>query len=694
MRRLLCLLLLFPSLARADEGFWTVEHFPAARVKEKFGVEVGQDVLDHLMRSSVAIGGQTGAFVSPRGLMVVKHGTVKSCLIGQSELRRSSGRLAGLCQSQALRRAVPLFDHWYCQPLDRAAGYDYLGPGYLARAPADELSCPNLIASQVIESRDVTEQVQARASGLSVEARIKLERRAMGELEAECRKQSSQDLCQVVALHGGGRFQLYRSRVYRDVRLVFAPERRVADFGDIQDNLIFPDHDFKTAFVRAYRDGRPAQTPDYLRWSTRRLHDGELTLMIGHPPSTDRYALASRLEREAERVRGRLALHLEQRGVLSELAVQRPELAPGFDFDDKNFAIVNVENRGPSDRVIRQRAERERLLVETLARRGDPQLAEMKAALDEAARSHAVFQASKARSMAVTALDWSPALDLADAALKLARPREAERARLLLERPQSFDEEVEIARLAMVIRKLQEVLPPGDPLLLQVTGGDTARERASGLIRQTGLSRLAFRRRLAQGGAAAVDAAHDPLIELLRSIYPAVIDVVRVSARADGLGERAALLLESARYRLDGEDVYPEGTGTVRVAFGACQGLTEGGRAVAPVTTLGDLFALSRDHGPYQLPESWTKVRGSLDLSAPLNVATTNDMRAPALLVDAGGQLLGMGFVGNRQSAAFEEYDPRARQVSVHNAAVVEVLRHVYHAGELLEELGSGPAAR
>jgi hypothetical protein len=689
-RFLLLVLLLLPSISRADEGFWMAEHFPAARVKEKFGVEIGPEVFDHLVKSSVSIGRHTGAFVSPRGLIVVKHGTAKGCLIGQSELRRSSGRLASLCQSQALRRALPIFDRWYCQPLDRAAGYDYLAHGHLARTAEEELRCPNLSASQLVESTDVTDRIRARSAGRPLDERLEAERQASAVVEGECRKRS-QDSCQVVALHGGARFQLYRSRVYQDVRLVFAPERRVADFGDIQDHMIFPDHDFKVAFVRAYRDGRPAQTPDHLSWSTRPLKEGELTLMVGHPPYADRYALASRLERQRESGLAQLALHLEQRGLLDQLAAERPELASGFDFDDKNFSIVNNENRrqGLSDAVIRRRAEGERQLIEALARRSDPQLEEVKKALEEAARAHALFQTGKARSLALMALDWSPALDLADAALKLARPGQAERARQLLERPQSFDEEVESARLAMILRRLQEVLMPGDPLLATVTAGQSARDRAADLVHRSGLRRLSFRRRLAQGGPAAVDAARDPLIELVREIYPEIRASYLLSARAESAGWRAANLLESVRYRLGGEDVYPEGTGTIRLSYGAYRGFTEGGRAVAPLTTLGDLFALSRAHGPYQLPEAWVAARSTLDLATPLDVATTNDMIAPALLVDARGALLGMGFMGNRPSATFEEYDPRAREVSVHNAAVVEVLRRVYHAGELLEELGS-----
>ncbi len=64
--------------------------------------------------------------------------------------------------------------------------------------------------------------------------------------------------CDVVSLYHGGVYDLYRYRRYDDVRLVFAPEFSVAQFGGDPDNFNFPRFDFDIGMVRAY-DGRKAR---------------------------------------------------------------------------------------------------------------------------------------------------------------------------------------------------------------------------------------------------------------------------------------------------------------------------------------------------------------------------------------------------------------------------------------------------
>ena len=64
--------------------------------------------------------------------------------------------------------------------------------------------------------------------------------------------------CDVVSLYHGGIYDLYRYKRYTDVRLVFAPEYAVAQFGGDPDNFNFPRFDFDIGIVRAYENGKPA----------------------------------------------------------------------------------------------------------------------------------------------------------------------------------------------------------------------------------------------------------------------------------------------------------------------------------------------------------------------------------------------------------------------------------------------------
>jgi hypothetical protein len=680
--------------AGADEGFWTPDGFPRKLVKDRYGVELSDALLHRAARAAIRFSsdGGSGALVSPHGLIAIKHGYSKGCLHAVREARRAAGRFARFCQDQAVRKAIPLFDRLYCRPLDRAGDYDFIERGYLARTQEEELRCPGLEVTRLVEVSDVTAAMRAAMAalpdGASPADRTRAEQKAQQRLEAACQRRP-EDSCQVATLFGGSRYQLYRSHRYSDVRLVFATERHMADFGDLQDHMTFPDHDFKTAFMRAYEGGRPARTPQHLPFSIRRLREGELTMMVAHP-GTPRGFLPSALERSRDSAAAQLSRMFELRGILSQLASQRPSLAPGFDFDDKNATILSMLNHlgELTPDLIQARAREQRQLLDELERRKDPGLPEIRQALAAAAQAHAAYVGDRERLLALGGLNLSGLCSMAFRVLSMLERPDSLSARQGLLVPDILDQKVETARFELMLRKLQETFPSGDPLLRKALGDVSSHERATALAQGTRLGDPAFRRDLVAGGKAAVDRARDPVIELMKSIEPELDALSKVWSTAWERDNHAADLLDAARYRLHGDDVYPNGTGTVRLSFGTLKSYRQGARTIAPVTTLADLFGMARSHGPYQLPADWLAARSSLDLSAPLNVASTNDMSDAAVLLDDRGDLVGVNFNSNRQGTHVVYTEAQSRLVAVHNAAVVQILRHVYRADRLLAELG------
>ncbi len=83
-----------------------------------------------------------------------------------------------------------------------------------------------------------------------------------------------------------------------------------------------------------------------------------------------------------------------------------------------------------------------------------------------------------------------------------------------------------------------------------------------------------------------------------------------------------------------------------------------------------------------------------------MNLVSTNDIiggNSGSPVVNHGGELVGLIFDGNIQSLAgnFVYDDTQNRAVSVHSAAMVEALRHVYDSAALAEELQPArPAGR
>ena len=71
--------LALPAL-RAEEGMWTFDNLPLKQLKEKYAFEPGQAWIDHVRLSTLTLGGCTGSFVSPDGLVVTNHHCTRGSL--------------------------------------------------------------------------------------------------------------------------------------------------------------------------------------------------------------------------------------------------------------------------------------------------------------------------------------------------------------------------------------------------------------------------------------------------------------------------------------------------------------------------------------------------------------------------------------------------------------------------------------
>ena len=68
------LLLLLPSLSRADEGMWLLNEPPRELLKKTYEFDLTDAWLERVMKASVRFNnGGSGGFVSPDGLVVTNH---------------------------------------------------------------------------------------------------------------------------------------------------------------------------------------------------------------------------------------------------------------------------------------------------------------------------------------------------------------------------------------------------------------------------------------------------------------------------------------------------------------------------------------------------------------------------------------------------------------------------------------------
>ena len=260
----------------ADEGLWLFNQFPKDVVKQKYSFEVTDQFLENLRLASLHVGAGSGAFVSPRGLIVTSRRAVAEC--------------AG--------KATP-----------------QIADPFLATTEAEEAKCAGVNADVLVSLEEVTKQVKQGVTDKMKPAEA-LERRnaSIAGIEKAC-AQKSGNVCAVVKLSSGERYDLYQYKRYADVRLVFAPEFGIANFGGSAAEVTYPRYSMDVAFLRAYENGQPAATPHFFRWSGEAVQENDLLFAPGSPISTVRLATAAQLDFYRDHVLNvavnRLALRIE-----------------------------------------------------------------------------------------------------------------------------------------------------------------------------------------------------------------------------------------------------------------------------------------------------------------------------------------------------------------------------------------------
>ncbi|MFU8822442.1 MAG: S46 family peptidase [Gammaproteobacteria bacterium] len=676
---LLCLPL--PLAAIADEGMWTIDNFPSARVAEKYDITIDETWLRAAQLATTRLeNGCTGSFASPDGLVLTNNHCVWDCVRNLSSDERN------------------LSDD-----------------GFMARERSGELRCPGEQISVLMAMEDVTSDVGKAVEGLD-DARANEARKArLTDLESACEEASGKTLsCEAVSLYNGGQYFIYQYKRYDDVRLVFAPELDIAAFGGDPDNFNFPRWSFDMSFLRAYEDGKPASTPHYFEWRKAGPAAAEPVLITGHPGGTDRSLTMAQLKvlrdvvypnwllRVAE-LRGRM-LEWQKTGPEAERIVQQEILLLENGIKVRYNQLRALHN----DEMMAVKAADERTLREKVAADETLQAAYGDAwdIIDGAMKTYrnmyeeylfielgAGFQGdlfNYARTIVRgTAERELPNSQRMRAYTDAALPQVEQR--LLANRPVSKD--FDKLRMSFSLDKMREWLGPDSKYVHIVLGKASPESLAAELVDGSGLADPAYRKALWEGGTAAVRASDDPMIKLVlridddaRALRKRYEDEVE-APRTWGEG-----MIADARFQVYGTDTYPDATFTLRVTYGAVKGWMEKGAWVDPMTHTRRLFERATGARPFRLPDSWVQAEAKLDPDTPFNFVATTDItggNSGSPILAADGALVGLAFDGNIHSIAGQYwFDQESnRTVGVNTAIMLEALETVYGAGHLLDEL-------
>ena len=679
----LCLgvILLCPAAVRADEGMWTYDHPPLKQLEERYGFKPDQAWFDHLRLSSASTGA-SASFVSADGLILTNHHVTLG----------------------------------YVQRLSTPE-HNYVRDGFYAKTLAEELPIPGASVSVVMSMEDVTDKVNAAVKPGATLAQAQEQReKAVAVLEAECLK-STGLRGDVVSLFGGSKHVLYRHKEYTDIRLAFTPELAAAFFGGDDDNFCYPRYDLDMSFVRAYENGQPAKVEHFLKTNPKGTADGDLVFVSGDPGRTERLLTVAMLDYQRDLVFPSMLERLkERRALLKAYGQKGPEQARRartyLYFLENSIKAREGEFRGLNDPVLMKRKmDAETALRAAVAK--DPALAAYGQAWRDLEQAQAWARAhEKERQFKMGLGDRSlmgSALLLVRYAQEITKP-DAERlagfhdadltSRLrMLTSPGPVYKDMEILTLTDELNYVVAGLGPDDPYVKTLLAGKTPEVMVKEAVDGTKLDDVAFRRELLKDKGKAILTSQDPMILLALRAEPTLRETRKLFRDHVEAVETAALTqVAKAGFAVYGESVYPDATGTLRLAFGKVAGYPFATTLVPPFTTFYGLYDRAYgfgQKGDFAIPPRTAARRDQLDLSTPLNLVCTADItggNSGSPLVDREGRLVGLVFDGNMQSHpnTFVYDETQARCVAVDIRGILESLRKLYDAGPLAEEMVKG----
>ncbi len=639
----LALLLSLTSTTLAQENqelgrMWTFENPPLAYLEKEYGFKPDQEWLDSLRLGSLRLGGEdilsgfgSASFVSPKGLIMTS--------------------------SRCVRDAVTA---------TRPKDLNIINTGFVAAALEDEFRLRTrqngwLTAAQLNKITNVTDEVNKGVAPTDSETQIKEKREANKKTILDAARKADPKLVpQIVSLYQGGIFQLYQYRVYNDVRLVVLPHLQAAHFGGDPDNFTYPRHSIDFAFLRAYEDGKPADTTKhYFKWKLGGAKKDELVFVSGNPGTTKRLFTKAQLELERD-----IRIPIEIERLTNALRISKDPRSGTYDgeFDPENpskhwawmqTSILKSENdlkaargklHGLNDaKLMAQKTAAEKFFkgcVMADEKRAD--LWDQIASVVEERRLHE----AQARFHSTGGL--AP-LNSAITIVRSCDPAETEEHRKQAKRKMEGwgDVGAGIPAYEMSACFVDQVvrargwLPKDDPFFSKVLGGMSGEEFLEAVVGESNaghrggpkLRSLVYypeqSRALVKSGWRGIQESEDPAIVAARELVILMRRNEKLSEELDAKEEALGAEIGRALFACYGTTVSPDGTMTPRFTDGVVRGFPSNGTIAPYRTTFYGLYARNAEfdnESPFNLPKIWLDLKDKIDMTKPVNFVSTNDI--------------------------------------------------------------------
>ncbi len=700
----------FAATGVADEGMWPLDmirQLPIDQLRQR-GLELSPDEIVALKDAIVLLGGGTGSFVSPEGLVITNHHVAYGAIQYQSTARQN-----------------------------------FIEQGFLAKTREEELPAPGYTASVLIDFQDVTQQVLGAVKpGMSDAERQEAIDRKCSEIAREAEAEGKGLQATVVDMLSGTKYYLYVYREFRDVRLVYAPPASVGEYGGDVDNWMWPRHTGDFSFMRVYcaPDGSPAEyskdnvpyKPNrWLKIADRPVRKGDFVMVLGYPGSTMRYRSSYSIDLwqnviYPERIRTMRAI-IE---LLEEARKEDPELRVRF---ASRIEVLNNSlkySEGMLEgmrktRLLEKKREQERQFQAYLEQHPDlkakyghilPEIARIYEDLRTYYDKRTVlgyFNYCQLFSFARTVWFWAdqrskpeeegePGLDEKD----LSRTKEMFRT---MERNLHVPTDEKL--LALVIRRAAELpeeqrIRALEPVIdhLQGEALQTAIDRfVDSLFTHTRITDLSANLDLLDKSLDEIEKLEDPLINFAAAVQEERKELEDRYKTFVGAVYRLRPQLIRAIHEWKGGALYPDANRTLRFTYGTVKGYSPRDAVWYKwATTLRGVIEKDTGEEPFDCPEVLKQIEAGkdfgpyahpdlgdvmVDFLADLDIAGGN---SGSPVMNGRGELVGVAFDGNYEAMTSDfVFDPDlTRAISVSIGYVLFITDRLNHAENVLRELG------
>lgn len=678
-----------PLRAFAEEGMFlpdAISSLPFDRLSKRGLKLKPTDLYDpngvSIKDAVVIVGGGTGEFVSPDGLLLTNHHVAFDALVANSTASKDLGTT-----------------------------------GFVAKSRAEELPAPEYTVSITQSLKDVTSEVKSGVNDtMSPADRNRTIQTKIRALETEGTNQAEGTRRRVLAMNEGLLYYQFDYLILRDVRIAYAPPKAIGFFGGDDDNFEWPRHCGDFAFMRAYvgPDGKPAdystnnvpyKPKKFLPISMAGVRENDFMMVMGYPGSTRRYRESYSVAYNQDITLPFLVdVFTNQIEALKNAGKSNPALrvklqSTIFDISNtlKNFegSVLAMRRAGIVEKKRADEAAFMRWIAQDPARQAkygqvlptlDKAYQELTATAQRDLLIQQMFQASDLLGMVFVAQQFAADKEKPEtersavlSAAALARAK-SQVAPTLAARNASVEREM----LLYMLRKADE-LPAGQKIdfidrRFANLQGD-ARARAEEAFATSIVESKRF------GTAEAVAGLFDIPLSQMRGLKEPLVDlalelgaeVQKIQARQQQfnltVGRVRPLLIEGMS-EMKNMKPYPDANRTLRFSYGEVKGyVPREAISYSPFTSLGGVVEKDTGREPFDVPEKLKQLYRAKDFGpyavagdVPVDFLTTNDIiggNSGSPMLNGRGEQVGIVFDGNYEGLGNDFFYNEAKQRTI-----------------------------